>query len=268
VAARLAPGAVPAWLVAGWLVLGWLVAGWLVLGWLAARCPADVGLVGVSMVPAGLLAAVVGMGRVSVGLVPAAWLAAGRVSVGLVPAGWVVAGPVPAGLMPSGGLPGLVSAGLPTGLVWAGLVSTDLVPVGACAAPQPEHGARRNPLGRQGRVWREDPSIGCLQLPPGACRTTLTWIQAHPGQQIRQEAGHGKVGREVNLMPAERAHHDDPLAQVGTGARLSRAVAIGLAAILAQIHATELGGALNGRAKIPVGAGFHARPPRAADGHV
>jgi len=167
-----------------------------------------------------------------------------------------------------GRVPGLVSAGLPAGLVRAGLARAGLVPVGSCAASEPQHGAGRDSLGGQGRVWRENPSIGRLQLPPGACRTTLTRIQAHPGQQVGQEAGHRKVGREVNLMPAERADHNHPLAQVGTGTRLGRAIATRPAAVVIRVHAAGLSSAVCGPASVAVGAGFHVRPPRAADGHA
>jgi hypothetical protein len=203
-----------------------------------------------------------------------AWLVAGW----RVPAWLVGAGLVPAGLMPGGGMlghgglggrvPRLVSAGLPAGLVWDGRARAGLVPVGSCAAPEPEHGSGRNPLGGQGRVCRENPSIGRLQLPPRACRTTLTGIQAHPGQQVGQEVGHRKIGRQVNLMPAERADHDDSLAQAWTGARLGRAIATRSAAVFARVHADWLGSAVSGPAKVAVGAGFHARPSRAADGHA
>jgi hypothetical protein len=184
---------------------GAMTAGRLVLAWLLGTVVAG------SRVPAGWVVA----GLVPAGLVPASLVPASLLSAGLVPGGGVLGHGVPGGRVP-----GLVAAGLPAGLVRAGLARAGLVPVGSCAAPEPEHGAGRNSLGGQGRVWRENPPIGRLQLPPGACRATLTRIQAHPGQQVGQEVGHGQVGRQVNLMPAERADHDDPLAQAGTGARL------------------------------------------------
>ena len=167
---------------------------------------------------------------------------------------------------------------LPASLAAGVRVSAGPVLAGPCAAPQPEHGAGRNPLGGQVRFAREHPPVGRLKPPAAARLPVLTWVQAHPRQQIGQEVGYRKVGGQVDLMSPERAHHDDALPQVrarplvrrrapGAGART---VLAGVPGAARRCAARRRGGAGLPEAVRwrPPGAESHVWPGRSGGGHA